>query len=79
MPGLPPKTCMCLEFLNSLFSSYFACTGLALLAVMGAILALRYLFTPAKTDDPNKPGLGFTCPCYTPPEIQTENDKEKTR
>ena len=68
---------MCLEFLNSLFSSYFAWVGLALLAVMNAALAALYLFTPTKTDDPDKPSLGFTCPCYAPPVIQTENEEEK--
>jgi hypothetical protein len=69
---------MCLEFFNALFSSYFAWLDLALLGMMGAALAARYLFTPSKTDEPDQPSLGFTCPCYAPPEIQAENNKEKT-
>ncbi|MFZ2087889.1 MAG: hypothetical protein WAU47_04885 [Desulfobaccales bacterium] len=69
---------MCLEFLNSLLSSTFAWAGLALFVLIGATLAVRYLFTPSKNEAADQSGRGFTCPCYAPPVIPTEEKQEKT-
>jgi hypothetical protein len=63
---------MCLELFNSLMGLPFAWLGLALIALLVAALAVLYLLRPGKKTAKTKPSPGFTCPCYAPPYIHTE-------
>jgi hypothetical protein len=66
---------MCLEMFNSLIGVPFACLGLALTALLVACLAALYLMRPRKKTANNQPSPGFTCPCYAPPYIHSENEQ----
>jgi hypothetical protein len=64
---------MCLELFNPSLGLPFAWLGLALFAVLVAALAALFLLNFVKNNAKNRPSPGFTCPCYAPPYIPTEN------
>ena len=67
---------MCLEWLNPLLGLPFAWLGLALFAVIIALLAARSLFASPPRDASHQQSSGFTCPCYAPP-VNNPKNKEK--
>ena len=67
---------MCLELFNPLLGLPFAWLGLALFAVIIALLAARSLLASPPKDASQTKSPGFTCPCYAPPVAPTEKEAE---
>jgi hypothetical protein len=67
---------MCLELFNPLLGLPLAWLGLALFAVVIAILAARSLFASPPKAATHHQSPGFTCPCYAPPASPPEKEAE---
>ena len=67
---------MCLELFNPLLGLPLAWLGLALFAVIVALLAARSLLASPKKDATHHQSPGFTCPCYAPPASPPEKEAE---
>ena len=67
---------MCLELFNPFLGLPLAWLGLALFAVIVALLAARSLLASPPKDATNQQSSGFTCPCYAPPAAPPEKETE---
>ena len=67
---------MCLELFNPFLGLPLAWLGLALFAVIVAVLAVRYLFASSKKEAAQGQSSGFTCPCYAPPVAPPKKEAE---
>jgi hypothetical protein len=67
---------MCLELFNPFLGLPLAWLGLALFAVIVALLAARSLLASSKKGAAQDQNSGFTCPCYAPPVAPPKKETE---